>query len=111
EEAIVSFLKEPAIPSKDGATAGPLVLFLDQSPDLCAFVKNLLKRNGYEVITTCRLHDAKLLVSAADVSYLVLGPDCSQMPCDSVISTLKPLAKNACFVQLPGDFKLSDVEA
>lgn len=110
EEAIVSFLKEPGSAAKQGASAGPLVLFLDQSADLCAFVKNVLNRNGFEVITTCRLHDAKLLVSAADVSFVVLGPDCAQVPCETVLATLKPFAKAATFVSLASDFKLDDID-
>ena len=95
EEAIVSFLKEPAVPGKDTSPAGPLVLFLDQSPDLCAFVRKLLNGYGYEVVTTCRLHDAKLLAGAAYVSYVVLGPDCAQLPCETVVAALEPLAKKS----------------
>lgn len=110
EEAIVSFLKEPAGAMPESTPAGPLVLFLDQSPDLCAFVRKLLNGHGYEVVTTCRLHDAKLLASAADVSFLVLGPDCSALSYDSVVAALRPLAKNAKWVQLDPEFKLEDAE-
>jgi anti-sigma B factor antagonist len=108
EDAIVSFLKEPAIPGKDTSPAGPLVLFLDQSPDLCAFVRKFLNGYGYEVVTTCRLHDAKLLAGAAYVSYVVLGPDCAQLPCDTVIAALEPLAKKSTFIQLGSDFVMDD---
>jgi anti-anti-sigma factor len=110
EEAIVSFLKEPAGVSKEAVPAGPLVLFLDQSPDLCAFVRKLLNANGYEVVTTCRLHDAKLLLSAADVSWLVLGPNCSELPCERVVAELKPLAKEAKLLQLERGFQMVDVD-
>jgi anti-sigma B factor antagonist len=110
DEAIVSFLKEPAVPRKETAPAGPLVLFVDQSPDLCAFVRKVLNGHGYEAATTCRLHDAKLLLSASDVSYLVLGPDCSELPCDQVVATLRPLARNAALVQLEPDFRSLDAE-
>ena len=65
DEAIVSFLKEPALFHPTGAQPGPLVLFVDQSPDLCAFVRTLLQHHGYEVLSTCRMHDAKTLLSAA----------------------------------------------
>lgn len=110
EEAIVSFLKEPAGTSKEAVPAGPLVLFLDQSADLCAFVRKLLNANGYEVVTTLRLHDAKLLLSAADVTWLVLGPTCSELPCDQVVATLKPLAGNAKLLQLERSFQIDDAE-
>ena len=56
------------------------------------------------------MHDAKLLLSAADVSYLVLGPDCCQLPCETAVAELKPLAKNAKLVQLDRGFHLDDAE-
>jgi anti-sigma B factor antagonist len=108
EEAIVSFLKEPAMPGKDTSPAGPLVLFLDESMDLCAFVRKVLNGHGYEVVTTCRLRDAKLLAGAAEVSYVVLGPDCARIPCDSVVATLQPVAGKARFVLLGNDFVIDD---
>lgn len=110
DEAIVSFLKEPAGTIKEAAPAGPLVLFVDQSPDLCAFVRKVLNGHGYEVVSSCRLHDAKLLLNAADVSYLVLGPNCSHLPCDKVIAELQPLAKAAKLVQLQSGFQMDDAE-
>ncbi len=108
EDAIVSFLKEPAVPGKDTSPVGPLVLFLDQSLDLCAFVRKLLNGHGYEVVTTSRLHDAKLLAGAADVSYVVLGPECANLPCDTVAAALQPLARKAKFIHLGGDFVVDD---
>ena len=63
EEAIVSFLKEPKGASPGDASVGPMVLFVDQSPDLCAFVRALLHHHGYEVLSTCRIHDAKMLLA------------------------------------------------
>ena len=110
EEAIVSFLKEPALSNTDGAHAGPLVLFVDQSPDLCAFVRTLLQHHGYEVLSTCRMHDAKTLLSAAKVDYIVLGPDSSSLPSDSVAASLKSLAPKASTVVLQDDFKLGNPE-
>jgi anti-sigma B factor antagonist len=110
DEAIVSFLKEPAGTIKEAAPAGPLVLFVDQSPDLCAFVRKVLNGHGFEVVSSCRLHDAKLLLNAADISYLVLGPNCSHLPCDQVTAELMPLAKGAKLVQLPNGFQIDDAE-
>jgi anti-sigma B factor antagonist len=110
EEAIVSFLKEPAAVTPGTKGAGPLVLFVDQSPDLCAFVRTLLQHHGYEVLSTCRVRDAKTLLSAAKVDYIVLGPDSSQLASHSVVEALKPLAPNATTVLLESGFKLADPE-
>ena len=109
DEAIVSFLKEPG-GARESTPAGPLVLFLDQSPDLCAFVRKVLNGHGYEAITTLRLHDAKLLLSAADVAFLVLGPEPSQLPVTGVLAALQPLARNAKLIQLDHDFEIDDAE-
>ncbi len=110
EEAIVSFLKEPSAVNVGTKNAGPLVLFVDQSPDLCAFVRTLLHHHGYEVLSTCRVRDAKTLLSAAKVDYIVLGPDSSQLPSHTVVEALKSLAPNATTVLLESGFKLEDPE-
>jgi anti-anti-sigma factor len=109
EEAIVSFLKEAAIAGGD-TVSGPSVLFVDQSPDLCAFVRELLTRHGYEVQTTCRLHDAKTLLSAIKVKHIILGPDSSHLPAENAVASLKSLAPAAATLLLPQDFKHGDAE-
>jgi hypothetical protein len=53
------------------------------------------------------MHDAKTLLSAAKVDYIVLGPDSSSLPSDSVAASLKSLAPT---VLLQNDFKLGDPE-
>ena len=110
EEAIVSFLKEPKVSTLGDASVGPMVLFVDQSPDLCAFVRVLLHHHGYEVLSTCRVHDARTLLSAAKFDYIVLGPDCSNLPSDNVVASLKSLAPKASTVLLHEDFKHGDAE-
>ena len=92
EEAIVSFLKEPRGSQPDDASVGPMVLFVDQSPDLCAFVRALLHHHGYEVLSTCRVHDARMLLTAAKFDYILLGPDNSNLNSDNVVASLKSLA-------------------
>jgi len=113
EAAIVSFLKEPLELHAATKGVGPLVLFLDRSPDLCAFVRTLLDHQGYVVISTCRMRDAKILLSASgasDVEYIVLGPDCSELPADNVVHSLKLLAPKAAMVRLERGFELGDPE-
>ena len=110
EEAIVSFLKEPKAATPGDASVGPMVLFVDQSPDLCAFVRALLHHHGYEVLSTCRVHDARMLLTAAKFDYIVLGPDCSNLPSDNVVASLKSLAPAAATVLLEGGFKYEDPE-
>ena len=110
DDAIVSFLKGSAVSQQDAAVAGPKVLFVDQSADLCAFVRSVLHHHGYEVLSTCRVHDAKTLLTAANVDYIVLGPDSSRLPSDSVLASLRPLAPKAATVLLQSEFKHQDAE-
>jgi anti-sigma B factor antagonist len=110
EQAILSFLKEPFVSDREAAIAGPLVLFVDRSVDLGAFVRSLLRNRGYEVLTTCRTRDAKLLLTAAKFDYLVLGPECSQTGSETAVEELKSAAQATQIVQLAVDFKYDDPE-
>jgi anti-sigma B factor antagonist len=110
DDAIVSFLKEPRVKSTGGVSVGPAVLFIDQSPDLCAFVRALLQNHGYEALSTCRVHDAKTLLTATSFDYIVLGPDTSHLPSDNVVAKMKSLAPSAATLQLPARFKYDDPE-
>jgi len=110
EEAIVSFLKEPRVAHPSDASIGPMVLFVDQSPDLCAFVRTLLHHHGYEVLSTCRIHDARTLLTSAKFDYIVLGPDSSHRPSDNAAASLKSLAPGTATVVLGSDFKYADPE-
>jgi len=110
EQAVLSFLKEPYVSDREAAIAGPLVLFVDRSVDLGAFVRSLLHSHGYEVLTTCRTRDAKLLLTATKFDYLVLGPECSQTGSDTAVGELKSAAQAMHIVQLATDFKYDDPE-
>lgn len=89
---------------------GPRVLLLDQSADLCAFVRNVLAQHGFDVQSTHHLRDAKILLKVDSVDYILLGPDASQFPSDNVLSSLRALAPRASALQLPADFKCGDAQ-
>jgi hypothetical protein len=92
------------------AATPPFLDNLLRSPDLCAFVRTLLQHHGYEVLFTCRMHDAKAPLSAANVDYIVLGPDSSSLPPERTAASLKSLAPQASTVLLQNDFKHGDAE-
>lgn len=110
EEAVVSFLKEPGVSGSAETPAGPLVLFVDRSADVCAFVRALLSKNGYAVLSSCRMTDAKLLLLSAKVEYLVLGAECSQSESAVAAGKLKAQAGGASIVQLSSGFNYDDPE-
>jgi anti-anti-sigma factor len=108
EEAIVSFLRERFTDSRDTSPAKRSVLFVDQSADLCAFVRALLAEHGYAVTSTALARDARILLQAARVDFLIFGPDSSQMPRETLVSSLKQLAPQAAVLHLERDFKQRD---
>ncbi len=105
ESAIVSFLKEGSIAPAESANTGPRVLFLDPSPDTCAFVRALLSRHGYRVLSTGLMGDAKILLSASSVDVIVLGPESGGLAAPATLKVLQQLAPSAKTVVLEREFK------
>lgn len=110
DEAVVSFLKEPGATGTEETQAGPRVLFVDRSPDVCAFVRVLLGKSGYAALSSCRLSDAKLLLMSANFDYLVLGAECSQNESAVALDKLKAQARTAALLQLSSGFNQDDPE-
>jgi len=105
EAAIVSLLNDGALTPADTANTGPRVLFLDPSPDTCAFVRALLSRHGYRVLSTGLMGDAKVLLCASTVDVIVLGPDSGALSTPAMVNVLQELAPSAKTVVLERDFK------
>jgi anti-anti-sigma factor len=107
EEAIVSFLKQRS-PQEAEEGRGPRVLVVDESADLCVFVRTVLGQHGFDVKSTCSFRDAKILLEVDDVEYIVVGPGTAQLPSETVVNTLTALAPKATAMRLAADFKIRD---
>lgn len=105
EAAIVSFLKEGISNPAESANTGPRVLFLDPAPDTCAFVRALLARHGYRVLSTPLMGDAKILLCANTFDVIVLGPDSGALAAPATVKVLKQLAPAAKTLVLEREFK------
>ena len=105
EAAIVSFLKDTAVTPEESVNVGPRVLFIDPSPDTCAFVRALLARHGYRVLSTGLMGDAKILLTASTLDIIVLGPDCGALSAPAAVNVLQQLAPSAKMVVLESEFK------
>jgi response regulator RpfG family c-di-GMP phosphodiesterase len=105
EAAIVSYFEEGVMTPSEAAATGPRVLFLDPSPDTCAFVRALLARNGYRVLSTGLMGDAKILLNASTVDIIVLGPESGALAAPATLDVLQKLAPSAKTVVLEREFK------
>jgi anti-anti-sigma factor len=107
EEAILSFLRQKAAKGPNDKT-GPRVLVVDDSADLCVFVRTVLGQHGFDVKSTCSFRDAKILLGVDGVDYIVVGPGNPQLSADTVVNSLAALAPEAKVVRLDADFKIRD---
>jgi anti-anti-sigma factor len=107
EEAILSFLKQGA---GQGAQEkrGPRVLVVDESADLCVFVRTVLLQHGYDVRSTCSFRDAKILLQVDTVDYILVGPGTLLLPSETILNSLKALAPKATALKLDADFRGRD---
>lgn len=68
-----SYQRRRARPS-EAVNPSRTVLCLDESSDVLAYVRELLRQAGYSVLTTSMLTDAQILLRATRPSLIVLGP-------------------------------------
>jgi anti-anti-sigma factor len=109
EEAILSFPNQrPAQEAQE--KSGPRVLVFDESADLCVFVRTVLSRHGFDVRSTCSFRDAKILLTADGVEYILVGPSTPQLSSETVLRSLAALAPGATALRLDADFKIRDAE-
>ncbi len=106
EEAILSFLERQ--PTHKVEKHGTRVLFFDQSPDLCAFVRAVLTQHGFDVKWTCNFGDAKILLRIEDVDYILVGPGTPQLSSETALRGLRAIASKPVGLHLAPDFKAQD---
>jgi anti-anti-sigma factor len=106
EAAILSFLERQ--PTQKIEKHGARVLFFDQSPDLCAFVRAVLTQHGFDVKWTTNFGDAKILLRVEDVDYILVGPGTPQLSSETALRALRAAAPKAVSLHLPTDFNSHD---
>jgi CheY-like chemotaxis protein len=74
EEAIAAFYQRQSGPEV-AAGKGPRLLCVDYSPDVLAYLRELLGRAGYEVVSSNHVPDALILLRATRPALVVLGPN------------------------------------
>ena len=88
------------------------MLVLDQSADLCSFVRTVLTQHGFEVKSASYFKDARILLLQVDhVDYILVGPDSEQFCYTTILGSLRALAPKATALQLAADFKSHDALA
>ena len=107
EEAVLSFLKEPA-PKAAHPPRGPRVLMVDESANVCVFVRTVLHEHGYDVRSTSSFRDARTLLQVEEVDYILVGPGNPQLSPETIMESLKKLAPRAAVFHLGTDYRQRD---
>jgi anti-sigma B factor antagonist len=79
ENAIAAFY-QPRARAESLAQSGRSVLCLDSNADVLAYLRELLRRAGYDVHTTSHLRDAMTLMRITRFDLLLVGPDIAASP-------------------------------
>ena len=79
EEGILAFYRRQKAPSRTAPT-GITVLCVDQSANVLAYLRELLTRSGYNVLTSNNLRDSLILLRATRPGLAILGPNLTAAP-------------------------------
>ena len=108
EAAIESFGAGCAAPAQPQKEHSLRLMFLDSSPDLCAFVRSVLAPHGFDVKTISSFRDAKTLLRVDEVDCILVGPGTSQFSSENAARELGDISPNATALWLSADFKSRD---
>ena len=104
EKAVAAFYR-PGARAAAPVSTGRSVLCLDSNADVLAYLRELLRRAGYDVQSSSRVADALLLMRVTHFDLLLAGPDMTVSPASP------PAFKDACakvpVIELGSDFSTS----
>ncbi len=79
EKAVAAFYR-PGAPAETPVPTGRSILCVDYNRDVLAYLRELLRRAGYDVQSTSHPGDALILMRVTKFDLLVVGPDLTTSP-------------------------------
>lgn len=80
EEGAISAFYASSARRENAVVSGPLVLCIDESSDVLAYLRELLRGGGYEVHTCSNVPDALILLRVMRPTLLLRGPRLTASP-------------------------------
>ena len=108
-DAIAAFYEKSTPVAATGS--GLRLVCVDSSPDLLAFLREVLQRSGYHALIANNFYDALILLRAAPPKVLVLGPTLDLKRAGHTAETFRDAAKSVLVLELGLDFSLQDAGA
>ncbi len=79
DDAVAAFYNKPA-PKEQNVPTGQCVLCVDRNADVLNYVRELLRRAGYDVHTSNHLRDALILMRVTKFDLVLVGADINASP-------------------------------
>ena len=105
QDAVSSFYRRAPTPESVAVT-GPNVICIDQANDVLAYLRQLLRGAGYNVLTNSNLHDSTILIRATRPNLIILGPNMTASP--GTLNAFRTLCAAVPVVELGNEFSTSD---
>ena len=101
DNAVAAFYRD-TVRAEQHVSVGKSVLLVERNTDVATYVRELLRREGYEVHSTNNMRDGLILMRVTRFDLLVMGPELSAAP------ATEKLFREACaslpVVELGADF-------
>jgi anti-sigma B factor antagonist len=105
EKAVAAFYR-PEARAETPLLSGRSVLVLDNNADVLAYLRELLRRAGYDVHTSNRMADALILMRVTHFDLLLLGPAVTASP--SAQQAFKDKCAGVSVIELGSEFSTRD---
>lgn len=107
EAAAISAFYEKSTPSVL-PQSGIRVLCIEPSRDILAYLREVLRRAGYQALAASNVYDGLILLRAAPPKLLVLGPTMQMQRAGYTADTFRSAAVGIPVVELGVDFSMQD---
>lgn len=101
DEAVAAFYRAP-VEADQPAAKGRSVLCIDRNADVVTYIRELLRRSGYEVHTSNNLRDGLILMRVSRFDLLMLGARMAASPATE--KSFRDACAGTPVIELPADF-------
>ncbi len=107
EEAAVAAFYRPGARTEAPVSTGRSILCLDSNADVLAYLRELLRRAGYDVHTSSHRGDALLLMRVTRFDLLLAGPDMTSSSA-GVLQAFQAACAKLPVIELGSEFSTLD---
>jgi anti-sigma B factor antagonist len=105
EKAVAAFYR-PGAPAETPVPTGRSILCVDYNRDVLAYLRELVRRAGYDVQSTSHPGDALILMRVTRFDLLLVGPDLTTSP--ATWQTFQVACTRLPVIELGSDFSTRD---